>query len=608
MKINFKSKKFWIILVIILVVVIGGFYYWKGGQKAPEYVTAKVYKGDLKQTVSATGSIKAAEDISLNFKTTGKISDIKVKVGDEVKAGQELARLDAKDLAMQVQQAQANLDAARANLKKIEEGASPEDINVTKESVNSAQVSYDNAVKNLDAVRQKALQDIQSSQQSYDDSIVDYNNVVAAQNQNLINARDNALAKIDNNLFLMNDSLDKINIILTDSSLSGTFSIMDFQSKVNSQNSYDSAKTSLTSSQPIFDQAKATKSDSDIDQALTVSLRNMNEVLGALSDMSLALINSVASQNISETSLDTYKSTITAYQSSLNSALTSTQTAQQTLANTRITKDTQIASAQSMVNTKKEALNTTKAASDLSIQTAQNQVAAALSSYDYANSQLSLKQAPARDVDLNAQRAVVRQLQAALSLVSANYSDTVLRAPVDGIVTKVNYEKGETTSLTSTAPVIVMLSKNKYEIEVDISESDIAKVKVGDLVTVDFDAFGPDRKFDGHVVKVDPAETVIQDVVYYKVTISLDKEETDVKPGMTANIIIKTAEKSGVLIIPQRAVKRDDQGQRYVDILENNEKVSKDVEIGLKGDDGLSEVLSGLIEGEEVITFTKTSS
>ena len=324
--------------------------------------------------------------------------------------------------------------------------------------------------------------------------------------------------------------------------------------------------------------------------------------------MSLALINSVSSQNISETSLNTYKSTITTYQSSLNTAMTATQTAQQTLANARITKDTQIASAQSMVNTKKEALNSTKAASDLSIQTAQNQVSASLSSLDYSKSQLALKQAPARTVDLNAQQAVVRQLRAALALVSVNYGDTVLRAPVDGIVTKVNYEKGETTSLTSTAPVVVMLSKNKYEIEVDISESDIAKIKTSDLVTVDFDAFGPDRKFDGHVVKIDPAETVIQDVVYYKVTINLDKEEPDIKPGMTANIIINTAEKTGVLIVPQRAIKRDDQGQRYVDILENGAKVSKDVELGLKGDDGLTEILSGLSEGEEAITFVKTSS
>lgn len=606
-----KLKKPWILGIVVVLVIIGIIYFAVSGEEEVEYITEIAYMGDLQQTVSATGTLKAAEEIELNFKTAGKISEIMVKVGDEVTEGQELAKLDASDMALQIRQAQANLSAAYANLKKLEEGASPEDINVSQENVNSAQTNYENAVKNLEVVEQKAETDNQAAKQAYEDSLVDYDNSVKTAGQNIENAKDSAISQIDNDLFQANSALDKIDLILNDVNLDSTFSIKNPQYKTNAETNYETAKMIVASTEASVQTAKSTRDDASIESALNACVTMLNSVLTALASTSNALYASLSSIALPETSLDSYKTTISTQQSACNSALLSTQSAQQSLVNSKLTKDSQIATAQSLVNMKKESWDSTVAASAQAVTNAENQVNTAKSSLELAQAQLNLKQAPTRTVDLTAQRAVVSQLSAALALARQNYADTILKAPVDGIVTKINYDVGETAAFASAGsaigPVVEMLSKNEFEIQVDISESDIALVKTGDLVEIDFDAFGQDRKFSGHVTKIDPAETIIQDVVYYRVYISLDQEESDIKSGMTANVIIMTAERKNVLIVPQRAVKRDEQGQRYVDILENENKYSKDVQIGLKGDDGLIQVLSGVEEGAEVIIFTKTN-
>lgn len=606
-----KLKKPWI-LIVVAVLIIGSIIYFSiSGKDQVEYVTETAYMGDLKQTVSATGTLKAAEEIELNFKTAGKISEIMVKVGDEVKEGQELASLDASDMALQIRQAQANLSAAYANLKKLEEGAAPEDINVSQENVNSAKTNYDNALKNLEAVKQKAETDNQAAKQAYEDSLVDYENSVNTAGQNIENAKDSAISQIDNDIFQANSALDKIDLVLNDVDLESTFSIKNPQYEINAEANYETAKLIVASTQASVQAAKATRNDASIESALSSCITMLNSVTTALADTSNALYASLSTISLPETSLDSYKATISTQQSACNTAMLSTQSAQQSLVNSRLTKDSQIATAQALVNAKKQAWDSTAAASTQAITNAENQVNTAKSSMDLAQAQLDLKQAPTRTVDLTAQRAVVSQLSAALALARQNYSDTILRAPVDGIVTKINYDKGETAAFASAGsaigPVIEMLSKNEFEIQVDISESDIAQVKTGDLVEIDFDAFGTDRKFSGHVTRVDPAETIIQDVVYYRVFISLDQEEPEVKSGMTANVIIMTAERKNVLIVPQRAVKRDEQGQRFVDVLENGNKFSKDARVGLKGDDGLIQILSGVNEGDKVIIYTKTN-
>jgi HlyD family secretion protein len=135
-----------------------------------------------------------------------------------------------------------------------------------------------------------------------------------------------------------------------------------------------------------------------------------------------------------------------------------------------------------------------------------------------------------------------------------------------------------------------------------VPEADVAKVKVGQSATITLDAYGDDVKFTGTVSAKDPAETKIQDAVYYKIRVQIEPAGKEVKPGMTANVTIKTGESKNTLVIPLRAVRtKAESGQKTVRTLENNQPVEKNIDLGLRGDEGRVEVIKGLQEKEQVI-------
>ncbi len=199
--------------------------------------------------------------------------------------------------------------------------------------------------------------------------------------------------------------------------------------------------------------------------------------------------------------------------------------------------------------------------------------------------------APSREVDLAYYRA-------ALDQAIANRNKAVIKAPIDGVVTKIYKKEGESISTAET--MIEMLSPH-YEIEVDIPETDVVKVSTDDEAEITLDALGKDVKFSGKVIRVDLSSTEIQGVVYYKVKVTLDENNDErVKPGMTANILINTDFRFNTLYLPNRVVLAKNE-TKYVRVLENGEIVEKEVVLGMKGDDGNVEILSGVEQGEEIV-------
>ena len=181
-----KRKLFWLVLIVIIIIIIALI---SRGEEKVEYVTAKVEKGTLTQTVSETGAIQAASEIDLNFKGTGTITEINVTEGDEVKSGDVLARLDAGPFEIQVRQARANVDIAKANLNRFLAGASAADIKVSEESVNNAKIAYENAKRDHDALINKLDSDIETYEQAVLDS-----------RENLLTSLENAMTFPDHAL------------------------------------------------------------------------------------------------------------------------------------------------------------------------------------------------------------------------------------------------------------------------------------------------------------------------------------------------------------------------------------------------------------------------
>jgi len=150
--------------------------------------------------------------------------------------------------------------------------------------------------------------------------------------------------------------------------------------------------------------------------------------------------------------------------------------------------------------------------------------------------------------------------------------------------------------------MIELLSPH-YETKVDVPETDVVKVKVGDEAEITLDALGSDIKFKGKVLTVDPASTEIQDVVYYKVKVAIeDSGNETIKPGMTADVLVDTDRRDNVIFIPSRALlTRSGTDEKYVRVLKDGAVEERTVKLGLKADDGKTEVISGLNEGEEIV-------
>ena len=225
-------------------------------------------------------------------------------------------------------------------------------------------------------------------------------------------------------------------------------------------------------------------------------------------------------------------------------------------------------------------------------------LSSAQSNVDLEVSNLALKQAPTLPETISAQVAMVNQMQANVLSITADLQKTVLKSPIDGVITKQDTKAGEIVSPGT--PIISIISKDKLLIEAFIPEADIAKISIGDIASVTLDAYGDTVKFSATVTFVDPAETMLEGVATYKMKFQFTEENEKIKPGMTANVDIRTAKNIGVLSLPQRVIIRKDSGT-FVQVLEGN--VIKEIPIvsGLRGSDGNTEILSGLNKGQQVV-------
>ena len=149
-----------------------------------------------------------------------------------------------------------------------------------------------------------------------------------------------------------------------------------------------------------------------------------------------------------------------------------------------------------------------------------------------------------------------------------------------------------------------VLSSDNFQIEADVSELDINKIKQDDRVEVTFDAISEIDLFPGKVLAIDPAEKVIDGDIYYRIVLVLDEENEFIKSGMTADIDIITGFKSDVLLVPSRAIVRDGK-EKKIRILNEKEEVETNViTVGLEGVE-TTEILNGVNEGDKVITFIR---
>ncbi len=164
----------------------------------------------------------------------------------------------------------------------------------------------------------------------------------------------------------------------------------------------------------------------------------------------------------------------------------------------------------------------------------------------YFNAQADLKSAEAR----------LEQAQSQLDTSKVDLTYTVIRSPIDGVVINRNINIGQTVAASLQAPVLFQIANDltKMQVECSVDEADIGRVKEGQKVRFNVDAF-PTDEFDGIVSQVRYSPVVQQNVVTYTTIVEVENPELKLMPGMTATISIITGEARNVLLIPNSALR-----------------------------------------------------
>ncbi len=516
-----------------------------------EYDTVEARKGTLSQTVEVSGEVISFADVALRFETAGRIRTITAKVGAEVQTGDILATLDDREARVRVQSAQASLLSARAELDRLQKGATAEDIRVSEVAVANAEISLQQAKQALADAEASAAASLSKA----------YGDLTGALEATYLKAS-GAMQT------LKNDVYDAVGNLRSDISPS------NFALQTESAAAFIAGRSALVRMDAEIVELRATSDRSRIDALSSSFLEAARTVRNAAQLANALMQSSNAIGSTTQAAFEARRANVRAAWTDLNAGVTSGET-------------------------QKFLISTTAASGAASVNAASQSVRVSEGALESAKALLALKKAPATAFEIDAARAHVASAAASLGESELALDKTRIRAPFDGSVAQVTGRVG--TTVTSADAVIQMHGEDVFEVEADVPETDIAKLKIGLKARMTLDAYGDDTLFEGELVSIDSAQTVLQDVVYYKARFRFVARELPIRTGMTASATVVAVERTDVIIIPQRAVREDEDGAKYVRVLENGAEARRDVQIGLRGDDGLLEVASGLSGGEQVI-------
>lgn len=442
--------------------------------KGMDYQTAMVSRRTLNSTVLATGSVKAiiGAEVKVGSRISGVVTQLPVNIGSEVRKGQIIAQLDDREARSQVDQARANLAAARGHLAEVQAGYS----------------------------------------------------ALVVQSRTDIERADSALAGARSRLSQARTAQDTV-------PLEVTAQIEQAKAGVEqAEASRDNAKAKLNRMERLLAQGFTAKQDVD---------------------------NTQTDYEVAESQVKHSKAVLAAAEANAS---------QTEIKNQDVTQA-------------EEALR--QAQSGLSMA--------------HAN----VAQVKVKEADIRTAHAQVSQAEAALHNAQTQLSYTRIVSPVSGVIASVSTQEGETIAAGLQAPTFVtIVDLSKLQVDALVDETDIGRVKVGDSAAFTVDSY-PDEEFEGRVTAIYPKAIIDQNVVNYDVVVTIANPRGMLRPDMTANVTVNIATKSNVLVVPNKAIKREE-GAKVVYVVENGKPVRRTIRTGWKDSD-YTEIVSGVREGDRVL-------
>ncbi|HTM68067.1 MAG TPA: efflux RND transporter periplasmic adaptor subunit [Candidatus Binatia bacterium] len=544
--------------------------------KPPVYETERIERGTVVEEVSVTGSLSPSSKISLEPEVSGRIVKLRVDEGSVVKAGDVMAEIDSRDLNAKIASQRASLDSAKARLAELVAGTTPEEIALAETAVATAQTKLEASVA-AKADAETALVNAKAN----------YANVVAKAGTVMDAKVDDLLLDFDKAVTDAKDAFERLTgpMFTNDDHL--TFSTTNFAAETAAVNTRGEARAKIVELQSAVDAAKSAGTGAAAVGSYAAVIADLDAVKNHLE----------ADREVLKYANGLSSTTLSTYQQNVSTAITTNDADVSSLASDKAAIDLQQRLNDADITSATIAVSSAQA----SLTSATFAVTSAQNALAQAKADLALKKTGNRPEVIAAQRARVEVEQAALSGLLTELSKRRIVSPIDGTVTEVNIEVGETVQPGKTA--IAVQAKGNFQIVTNISEIDIGKVKVGDPVHITLDAFPRTETWTGKVSDIHPAEKIVEGVIFYETTVLFDTEDPRLRSGMTANLTIETDRAENVLRVPLRAL-TELRGKFTVRVLEGGKPVEREVTIGLENTDH-AEAKSGLAEGDLVIVAEK---
>lgn len=630
------QKRKWLAIVLLVVSASLGFWWWRKTKTATPAKFAIVQRETLTLAVREVGTIEPLVKVAVKSKVAGRIMAIRVQEGDFVRKGQVIAIIDPTELERQVnqvkaelaaaearwrqaltnlqiqetllrqqwEQAHADLIAAQANFEKLMAGARPEEIEAAEASVRKAKSQLEAAQKELE--RQKQL--YESRAIAYQQAEAELKIAEANLQKLLSGARPEEVAAAEADLKRAQAVLEEARQNLerqkqiVEQGLARKQAEAELQSaKANLEN----AKANLERKRTLYEKGFVSKQELDSAEAAYQS---------ALAQFQRA------QAYLEQVKLDEQQS-LAAARARYEAALQEVKAAQERLNLLRKGRTEDIEAAQAQVERAKAMLKSAMASESQTLDTAQVRYQAALEDYQAALAQLrALK--TARPEDLKAAEAQVRRASLALKAaevrlrekqnlaeevkaawaqvqrlrehlanLQTQLRDTVITAPISGVVIKKSVEVGELVAsaisgFAQGTELVTIADLSQLVVKVRLNEVDVARVYVGQPAEVRVDAV-PEKVFKGVVSKIAPAalDRLLArsvnpaagqgEVAWFDVEIKLNETHPDLKLGMSANVDIVAKKLARTLTIPLDAIV-EEEGTRYA-LLVTDPKIAQQV-------------------------------
>lgn len=550
--------------LIGLVVLGGGYYgYTTLTSTAGEtlYTLGNVSKSTIVASISASGQVSASNQLDITADVSGNITSVAVKPGQKVGAGATIARVDSADAQRALRDAQTSLENAKLSLEKLQKPASGLTLTQAQNALASAQESKTTADENLTKAYTDASGDIVST---------------------FLDAP---------------DMLASLESILTGTSINHSQWNMDYYLSAM-QTSSNNAYAARNDAYQKFTAAKASYTSAYSNYQVLGSDASPTEITALLAKSETMLTSFAEAVKSADAFIRLYKTTMEGQNNPVNAAATNAIT---TLGD---------------LNTQTVTHLTAVSADDSTITSATQSAASAVRSIAEKQQSLADVQDGPDDLDVRSAQLTVQQKEDAVADALATLADYSIRAPFGGTVASVTAKTGQ--RIGNGGAVATIVTERKLA-TLSLNEVDATKVALGDKATLTFDAI-EDLTLTGSVDEIDTVGTVTQGVVSYTVKVSFDSQDSRIKPGMTVNAAIITDVKADVLSVPSSAVKTQN-GASYVlvftpeidaaagskGITSKSEPTRVPVETGIS-DDTTVEIISGLTEGQQVVTRSTTAS